>query len=78
MLPLEPRGRPDPARRAARYLIELTPAFHTFRVGHCIRLLLAGSEFPSYPPGRQSGSSCPASALAVRARMKSRSEVRFR
>jgi putative CocE/NonD family hydrolase len=30
----------------ARYEIEVTPAFHTFKPGHRIRLLLAGSEFP--------------------------------
>ncbi|MFN8215289.1 MAG: CocE/NonD family hydrolase [Solirubrobacterales bacterium] len=29
-----------------RYSIELTPSFHTFRPGHRLRLLLAGSEYP--------------------------------
>jgi uncharacterized protein len=29
-----------------RYAIELTPSFHTFKAGHCIRLVLASSEFP--------------------------------
>ena len=29
-----------------RYAIELTPAFHTFRPGHRVRLLLASSEYP--------------------------------
>jgi putative CocE/NonD family hydrolase len=29
-----------------RYSIELTPAFHTFKAGHRIRLLLASSEYP--------------------------------
>ncbi len=43
----------DPARPAAiapgevrRYAIELTPSFHTFKAGHRVRLLLAGSEYP--------------------------------
>jgi putative CocE/NonD family hydrolase len=29
-----------------KYSIELTPSFHTFKAGHRLRLLLAGSEFP--------------------------------
>jgi putative CocE/NonD family hydrolase len=29
-----------------RYGIELTPAFHTFKPGHRIRVIVAGSEFP--------------------------------
>lgn len=29
-----------------RYAVELTPAFHTFGVGHRLRILLSSSEFP--------------------------------
>ena len=31
-----------------RYAIELTPAFHTFKAGHRVRVILASSEFPWY------------------------------
>jgi putative CocE/NonD family hydrolase len=31
---------------AVRYEIEITPAFHTFKAGNRIRLVLAGAEFP--------------------------------
>jgi putative CocE/NonD family hydrolase len=30
----------------ARYSVELTPSFHTFKAGHRVRLVLASSEFP--------------------------------
>jgi uncharacterized protein len=31
---------------ASRFSIELTPAFHTFKAGHRLRVVLASSEFP--------------------------------
>jgi putative CocE/NonD family hydrolase len=42
------RGRPAAIvpGEVTEYSIELTPTFHTFRAGHRLRLLLAGSEYP--------------------------------
>ncbi|MFN8218372.1 MAG: CocE/NonD family hydrolase [Solirubrobacterales bacterium] len=40
--------RPVEPGAAKRYSIELTPAFHTFKRGHRIRLLLASADYPLF------------------------------
>jgi predicted acyl esterase len=37
---------PVPCGEPVRYRIELTPALHTFRPGHRIRLTVTSAEFP--------------------------------
>ncbi len=38
--------QPVPAGVAVRYRVELTPALHTFRTGHRLRLLITSADFP--------------------------------